>query len=361
MIFYTSIAPGKSPQTHAEQWAAIGDDDLITWRKSPANPVLSEALHDGRKIYDWRDPFIFRERNKTFLVTGGNLNEAKGGQATVNIYEAQNAALTQWKYRGVLFTLPDANSRTAECPNFFKLDGHWVLFVSPYGKVNYFVGDFDPQTCRFNARARGLVDFGPGFYAPNTMQLANGRRLTWGWVNGFPDGHGWNGCLSLPRELSLSRDGKLRQKPAPELNRLRGEPVKLRNVPLNGGDKPLTFRLPPTNALEIEAQIDLHTADGVVVTIHGGTAGAPPFAMEFSRSTFKMPGTEASLSLDPSRPNLRLRIFLDHSVLEVFVNETVCATKVIPPLEGNPALEISARGNAKVKLLEAWPMNKAAL
>src|SRR6266481_1433000 len=41
MIFYTSIAPGKSAQTLAEQWAAIGDDNLIKWQKSPANPVLS--------------------------------------------------------------------------------------------------------------------------------------------------------------------------------------------------------------------------------------------------------------------------------------------------------------------------------
>lgn len=169
MIFYTSIAAGKSPQTHAEQWAAIGSDDLVVWRKSKANPVLSESLHGGTKIYDWRDPFIFREQGRAFMVTGGNLNAARGGQAVVNIYEANNSGLTQWTYRGVLFTLPDADSRTAECPNFFKLDGRWVLFVSPYGKVNYFVGDFDPATCRFQATTRGLVDFGPNFYAPNTM------------------------------------------------------------------------------------------------------------------------------------------------------------------------------------------------
>jgi len=59
MIFYTSIATGQSAQTHAEQWAAIGDDDLMSWRKYSGNPVLSEALHDGKKIYDWRDPFCF--------------------------------------------------------------------------------------------------------------------------------------------------------------------------------------------------------------------------------------------------------------------------------------------------------------
>src|SRR5438445_420401 len=80
MIFYTSIAPGKSAQTYAEQWAALGDDHLIQWRKSPANPVLSESLHGGKKVYDWRDPFIFHHKHRTFMVVGGNLNQAKGGQ-----------------------------------------------------------------------------------------------------------------------------------------------------------------------------------------------------------------------------------------------------------------------------------------
>src|SRR5690348_503714 len=157
MIFYTSIAQGKSAFDHAEQWAATSDDDLIHWQKSPVNPVLSEALHKEKKIYDWRDPFVFHDRNKTFLVTGGHL--AKQGQAAVNIYEALNPELTHWAYRGVLFQIPGAP--TAECPNFFQLGNQWVLFVSPYGKVQYFIGDFDAKTCRFIARSHGLVDYGP--------------------------------------------------------------------------------------------------------------------------------------------------------------------------------------------------------
>ena len=110
--------------------------------------MLSEALHGDRKIYDWRDPFIFQERKKTFLVLGGHL--AKKGEAVVNIYEAENPALTEWKYRGVLFQLPSPNARTSECPNFFQLGNRWVLFVSPYGKVEYYVGDFDSNTLRFH-------------------------------------------------------------------------------------------------------------------------------------------------------------------------------------------------------------------
>ncbi len=213
MAFYTSIGQGKSAFDHADQWAAIGDDDLIHWQKSPANPALSDVTNDGKKIYDWRDPFVFRDGKKTFMVLGGSLNESKGGQAVVNIYEAENAGLTKWKYHGVMFQLPDADARTAECPNFFKLGDEWVLFVSPYGKVQYFVGDFDSKTCRFHPRTRGILDYGSSFYAPNTMLVPDGRRLVWGWINGFPDGRGWNGCLSVPRLLSFSSDGQLRQNP----------------------------------------------------------------------------------------------------------------------------------------------------
>ena len=328
MIFYTSIAPGKPAINHAEQWAATSDDDLITWRKSPANPVLSEALHGGTKIYDWRDPFIFQDKKRTFMVLGGSLNESKGGQAVVNIYEAENVELTKWKYRGVLFQHPDAAARTAECPNFFKLGDEWVLFVSPYGKVQYFVGDFDAETCRFRPRTRGLLDHGPNFYAPNTMLVPDGRRLVWGWVTSFPGGRGWNGCLTLPRQLSFSRDGQLRQNPAPQLSKLRGELVAWRNVRLAGESK--SFPLPPTNTLEVEAEIDMSSATSVSLGIKSENKD-PQVLVSFNGLELQVLDAKAPLSLAKGERKLKLRIFIDRSVLEVFANETVCMTKTIAP------------------------------
>ncbi len=356
MIFYTSIAAGKSAQTHAEQWAALGDGDLITWRKSPANPVLSEALHNGRKIYEWRDPFIFRHKNRTFMVTGGNLNETKGGEAVVNIYEAENPDLTQWKYRGVLFKLPDPQARTAECPNFFKLGDRWVLFVSPYGKVQYFVGDFDPETCRFQARTSGLLDYGSNFYAPNTMQIPDGRRLVWGWVNGFPGGRGWNGCLSLPRLLTLSRDGRLKQDPAPQLDKLRGHPVKWRNIRL--GDNGHAFDLPDTNTLEVQADIDLKSAGAIQLGIKNGTNDTPLLVVDCGGGQLNLKDIHVTmLPTDRRAQDLSLHIFIDRSVLEVFANGTVCVTKIISPLDANSALEIRPlNGVSQAKLIQAWPM-----
>jgi beta-fructofuranosidase len=355
MAFYTSIAPGQPAKTHAEQWAAIGDKDLITWRKSSANPVLSEALHGGKKIYEWRDPFVFQHKNRIFIVTGGNLNETKGGEAVVNIYEAQDPGLTQWQYRGVLFKLSDPKARTVECPNFFRLGNRWVLFVSPYGKVQYFVGEFAPESCRFQAQTNGLLDYGPNFYAPNTMLVPDGRRIVWGWVNGFASGHGWNGCLTLPRELSLSSDGQLRQSPAPELRKLRGKSVKWRNITLSEQAK--TFSLPPTNTLEVSLDVDLKMAQTLALQFKDDTNNSHPVEMKFSSSQFSMPGTEGPLSFSGKSRHLNLRIFFDRSVLEVFANGTVCATKVIRPLGANAVLSIQAQGGeADARIVQAWPM-----
>ena len=353
MIFYTSIARGRPALTHSEQWAATSDDDLITWHKSPANPVLSDALHGETKIYDWRDPFIFKDHDRTFMVVGGNLNRAKGGEAVVNIYEAENPALTQWKYRGVLYKLPDAGARTVECPNFFKLDGRWVLFVSPYGKVQYFTGDFDASTCRFTPHMRGTLDYGPNFYAPNTLQAPDGRRIVWGWVNGFPGGRGWNGCLTLPRLLSLERDGRLKQSPAPQLTKLRGKQTAWRNVPLEGDDN--LFEL-PTNTLEIELDLELYKAKNVTLEFKSGTDGAQPVLMNINDSGFKLVDTEVPLPPSGLARKVSMRIFMDRSVLEVFANDVRCATKVITPFDAQPTMTIHVQGGRAKGSVHAWPL-----
>lgn len=350
MAFYTSIGQGKSPFDQAVQWAAIGDSDLITWQKASANPVLSEAVNGGTKIYDWRDPFIFHDGKKTFLVLGGHLE--RNGGAAVNIYEAENPALTKWKYRGVLFHIPDAP--TAECPNFIELGHQWVLFVSPYGRVQYFVGDFDAETCRFAPHQHGFLDYGSSFYAPNTMQVPDGRRLVWGWLNGFPPGHGWNGCLSVPRLLSLSPTGDLLQSPARQLAKLRGDAVHWRKVIL--GNQEQTFALPQTNTLEISADIDLRTAKNLQFQIQS-TDKSPPIVLSFDGSELQVLDAKAPLQLKPGESELKLRIFIDRSVLEVFANDTVCITKTISPFASNPALKIRAdSGGAMIKQLQAWPM-----
>ena len=67
----------------------------------------------------------------------------------------------------------------------------------------------------------------PNFYASNTADGPefNLGPILWGWIRGFPTSRGWNGCLSLPRVLSLSEDGIPAQRPLPELYKLRKDQV----------------------------------------------------------------------------------------------------------------------------------------
>ena len=65
----------------------------------------------------------------------------------------------------------------------------------------------------------------------------------------------------------------------------------------------------------------------------------------------------APLTLARGERKLKLRIFIDRSVLEVFANDTVCITKKITPMEAGAVLELHADGgNAIAKKIQAWPL-----
>jgi len=354
MAFYTSIGRGKSASEYAEQWAAISDADGNTFIKHPDNPLLSEDVHRGTKVYDWRDPFIFREGGKTYQVCGGNLNQARGGQGVVLLYEAANGELTRWNYRGVLFTHPDPAVKNLECPNFFKLGDRWVLIVSPHALVEYFIGDFDPQAGRFAPRSRGLMDVSRNYYAPNGLEDPQGRRIVWGWVNGFPANRGWNGCLTLPRVLTIGGDGALRQEPAPELVKLRGQPFKLEEVHLNDATNILQNIRGDT--LEIRAEIDQITARRFGLKLRCSADGQKSVDIVMGARSADLAGARVDWEAGTNE-RISLRAFLDRTVLEVYLNGRSCATRVISAEEKNLEIGLFADGGAvRVRSLEVWPM-----
>lgn len=345
MLLYTSIGK-RAP----EQWAALPeDDDLIRWRKHPANPLLTEALHGRVKVHEWRDPFAFRAAGRTYLVAGGNLNASKGGQAVVNVYRADNDDLTRWTYLGVLFHHPDAAVKNIECPLFFPLGDRWVLIVSPHGPVQYFVGDLDVAALRFKPRQRGILDHGD-CYAPNGTEDARGRRLLWGWVTGFPKGRGWNGCLTLPRVLTLGPDDTLRQEPAPELAKLHaGPPVEQRFRPTSAG---IVSRHVRGDALEIRSDLEPGEAKEVGLRLRRSADGGSGAVIAFDGKQLDVAGRKVPLTL-AAGDKLALHVFLDHSVLEVYANGRVCVSRVIQADRDALGVEVFARGGT-AKEISLW-------
>lgn len=341
MIFYTSIHKGKSAGVFAEQWAAVSDAAMLNWRKLPNNPAMDESLHGKTKIYDWRDPFYFRYRGQDFMVLGGNLNEGKGGQAIVALYKAEDNSLMKWKYEGTLFEYDKAGN--IECPNFFELDGKWVLVISPHRRVEYFVGKFDGK--KFTPETQGLMDHSDNYYAPNCTVGAGGRRMMWGWIRGFKEGQGWNGALTLPRELRLT-GGELRQRPAEELEKLRTQRLKV--------DKRGSVTRVENNgsAVELRLRVEGREPNARLVL---SDVGDPRKKIELTvaNNELEFRGTKIAL---PKDDQYDVRVFYDKSVIEVYVDDTFAISKVQYEIIGTPKIELFPMGRTRVNA-EAWNLN----
>ncbi len=355
-LFYTSIG-ARAP----EQWlAAPVDSELLVWSKSDRNPVLTEKLHGTDVIDDWRDPYFFETAGRRFLVCGGH---RRGGHGCVLLYEALDGALEKWVYRGVLFEGTEANW---ECPNLFPLGDRWVLIYSPHGVVRYFTGRLDLAAYRFVPEQQGLIDASENYYAPNGLYDGH-RQLLWGWVRGFPEGRGWNGCFSLPRELTLSPQGHLLQQPAAELVALREELlVELADIPLPDTVLPLEAR---GDRLEIEIVFDV-AAEGrgglIVRRSDDGTRGLSLARDERQRDpnltpdqhVLEVTGLRAPVGRSFGAP-FRLRVFLDGSVAEIHSERGPPITRVIDAAPDDLGLALFGEGLVLVHELRVWRLKSS--
>ncbi|HOK66537.1 MAG TPA: glycoside hydrolase family 32 protein [Anaerohalosphaeraceae bacterium] len=350
IIFYTSIG-----HPLPEQWAALGSEDLLVWEKYAGNPILKMDNHGGLSIEEWRDPFVFRAHGKTYLVLGGRLPAGEGSPAAAFLYEARQDDLLTWAYRGILFRHPDPKLHSIECPNFFPLDGRFVLLISPYGPVEYFVGDFDAKQGTFRAHRRGLADYGEDFYGTNVLIDRRGRRILLGWLRGFQNTKGWNGCMSLPRILTLTDKGELLQTPAPELKSLRGPLWQRKQILLENQRIPLDIR---GKQLEIKMKIAPAGAGecGLIVRCKQDGTGGLAITRQADRLT--VGGREVPL---PDNEPVELHLFLDNSVVEIFINNgRQCISRVLAPCpeqDSDYVCLFSNNGQAYFKSIRIWKLN----
>lgn len=366
ILFYTKVGPGRTPeQPDNEQWAALGDPEWLTWQKHAANPILNLATHGGPPFEgDWRDPFIFHHGERTFLVLGGNFGET----AAVALYEATDGALTHWQYRNLLHTAERTDVQLSECPNFFSVGkdvggDDWVLLTSPYRPVEYEVGDFDSETLTFHAETNGVLDPGQTptvtnahYYATNIIYAPDNRVILLGWIRGFPAGHGWNGCLALPRVLTIGPDRRPRQNPVAELEQLRG---RLLAFPAQMLSKwPTIVATAAEASMEIDTSLRLNVGQSMALYLRASNSSDPSLAITYDGATLTMGETAVPLTLDDSE-SLRLRLFVDRSVSELYVNDgRVAITLVLPMPTTLLDVEIDPQdGNVELLSFAAWELN----
>ena len=364
MLFYTHTPLGFPEQKREPRGALPLDEDLLTWRTVDLGltPGNSGVPADIRPI--WADIYLFGHGERVF---------ATFKQSDGLVCEAQNEALTEWRAVGHLGgsgSIAAAEAGVAgECPNVFTLQGRYVLVRSTY-PISYLLGDFDPDAITFAADGPPrILDYGyggdvqPSRYSRGlygTSAFADpasdppGRAILVGWVSGFAAGRGWRGCMSLPRILSIE-GGRLIQTPLPGLSRLRRRHTRVRNLVLGNG-----VRLIPDargKALEIVAELAPRNAARCGLKVRCRDDGSGGLAITYAAGTLDVAGTRVPLLLAAGE-TLRLHLFLDHSVMELFIQDgSAAVTRVnYPPEEDLAVAAFAESGSATVVSLDAWEM-----
>lgn len=343
---YTAIGPDMRPEDTAETWAAISTDpNLVEWAHVPNNPIVTSDVHNGIEIGEWRDPYIFREGGNAYMLLGGRHIEGDTGTPVVLLYQAKNTAFTEWDYRGILFRDESAEYPSAECPNLVRVGDEWLLIISPHGPVRWWVGDVDFEACSFTPRADGYLDRSSNYYATNILHDGKSEPLVWAAIEGFSDTSGWNGALSLPRRLSL-KDGVLVQEPFAELESLR------RDV----GD--ITVGGAPVGVAEASCELSLtfERLAGADVTIRFEGEGRTVEVIlgvdevVIDGRTFPVDASEAASA----------RVFLDRSVIDVFLGAGECITAVIPAIPGTVDVSVASASDSTATA-DIWHLDASNL
>jgi beta-fructofuranosidase len=336
----------------AQQWVATGTPDLVTWEKHPANPIPNEEIHGEKIPQQWRDPYVWKDGDRWLMVLCGQFEGEKFGR--VFLYQSEN--LVDWKYVGVLSQGSTAQGKGWECPNYFKLGDKNVLVVSPYGPVIYAVGDFDGE--RHLADAWHILDHGVPFYATNTYVDDQGRTIIVGWVKA--QGEGWNGCLSLPRLLKLDSQNQLRMRPIPELEKLRkGHQTFERVLDViteSAGTAPLFGE-----QIEIKANFQLQQAESLGFRLLDDEKEYE-LIFDYQSHILRFGDQWAQLQFTRNSDRIEFHIFVDRSVIEIFINQReVFTITFYPKLGENHALKISPfinKGVGKFSM-DVWKLDAA--
>jgi len=314
------------------------------------------AIAKNNKLSAWEKPYPVEVRTKDgktadmnhwdpdcFLI-GDTYYAISGGQ-NPPVFKSKD--LKNWVYVGdfLKYDSPDvARGEDISCPNFFNIGNKWMMLCisHPFG-CRYYLGDWDAKSEQFIPQIHERMNWRRDdqsfinttyrdFFAPESVLTPDGRRVMWAWLVTLHENISDKTIQSLPRELSLAKDGTLKITPLRELESQRYDEESFNNVELkmeprhNGGDSSIRITDLEDDAYEIKATISRGPATNKRFGFHLFSddikSGFPVIINPVSKS-IRVGTVEAPFSVDdlPSGEDLEIRIFIDKYLIEVFVND----------------------------------------
>ena len=364
---------------HGNMVAISSDPLLLNWEKVTGKAVIPSKNPDGSQPpYFVFDPCIWKKEGTYYQLSRSFLFRSKD--------------LAHWEYLHRFVDNETWNRYTQPgddlaCPYFWPIgDRHILFYFSHMSGPKYLLGDYDTTRDKFVVTASGSFNFGAetpaAVHAPSaTTDGKDGVIVIFNMNPGFrrppwsvPFG---SSLMSLPRHLTLDGKGELRMAPAGDVESLRYDHRSTGTMKLPANQEVVLENI-RGNAMEIIAEIDSGSAPMVEMNVlrspdkeeftriaffrSRGYRGQSLITIESSYSSLfpkvlsRAPET-APVSMEEDEP-LKLRVFLDRSVIEVFANGKQCvAMRVYPIREDSVGVSLRSQGqDSRLTGLEAWQM-----
>ena len=397
--------------------AMSSDPLLLNWEKVTGQAVIPTPPQDGSpQEYTVFDPCIWKKGDYYYSLSAGMLPDGPGGKRIAADFLFRSKDLAKWEYLHP-FTEDDRFTLVGDdgaCPYFWPIGDKWILpFFSHMSGGQYLLGDYDMERDKFVVTSAGLFNFGAstpsGVHAPSATPDDEGGVIIIHNMNpGYPS-EGWNQIMSLPRRLTLGeREDELNIEPAGDIESVREAHTHIGETVLPPNEE-VVLEDVSGNAMELILEID--AADSPMVELN---VLRSPNREEYTRISFfkergfrmhrdlpesgallasgspavpkfgaprRVPVMQSIVSLDTSysstlpdalsRPPetapivllddepLRLRVFIDKSIVEIFVNDQQCiAARVYPERDDSVGVSLRAQGSSAIlKSLDAWQMS----
>ncbi|NLK98285.1 MAG: glycoside hydrolase family 32 protein [Epulopiscium sp.] len=347
--------------------------DGIHFIKYEGNPILGiDQIPEDASKEDFRDPKVIYAEGFYYMLVGSNDGKDQG---QVLLYQSKD--LLHWEFVNILIKGDKNTGVNWECPDVFQLQGKDILIVSPqYMKAQgndyhnlhssiYFIGELNLKEGIFTSSKYAPIDYGFDFYAPQTAIDHKGRRIMIGWMDMWESemptqsrGDHWAGAMTLPREVIL-KDNKLFLKPIDEIKKYRQNQYILEYLELIGEN----FLNTTGDCYELNAVFEPKNSEEFGFKLRASKNEETVLSYSVKDKLFKFnrdhsgigPRGERKTNMDLINNQLSLRIFVDKSSVEIFLNngEKVMSGRIYP---GEDAIHIKAfsKGGSAILSLEKW-------
>lgn len=391
-LFYTSVGIDRTPLFTPRIGLAVSlDSNFVSWRKED-RPILTtlDIPVEARHV---RDPFVFKEGDQYYLAITGQIlkDKYKTAFARAPIWPAEvtmgcfflfsSADLRQWKYLGMPLTAADVqlwNGPLWEMAMLLKFGDKWLFTAG--GKA-YYTGTLDLANAQFTVEQQGTITCGT-FYAARRVIDPQGRCLVWApatcgfrGANYVLGANSWESVYCLPRIWSLDEAGRLKQEVAPELQALRGQHASRRDLAIN--NTLVKIDESTSHCLEVQAELELGNAQKCGLELRRSADGASGMRVSFDGNQVVVESIGPDILIGPNKiqewwalknviplqqptsGKVKLHVFLDRGLLEVFVNDQITFERSIEhlPLQNAGVACFASGGTATVRALDLWTIN----